>query len=117
MMGDPLFEICISGNVSTNSNKQTIEQWKNTLEENFSILSSSHIVGKKLSIEMKFWISQKRLGSTSKNDVDNLVKPVLDAMKRIDLINDDAYVFQLKVTKFPTNGTEQLVVVAWEWVS
>jgi len=117
MIGEPLIEISITGEVSTNSSRQTIGLWKDKLEENFSILSSSPTMGKKLAVEMKFWIASKRLNSSSKNDVDNLVKPVLDAMKRMGIINDDAWVFHLKVTKFPTSGPEQLVMMVWEWVS
>lgn len=117
MIGQPLIEISISGEVCTNSSRQTIGLWKNVLEENFSTLPSSSTLGKKLAIEMKFWISQKRLDGSNRNDVDNLVKPVLDAMNRMGIINDDAWVFQLKVTKFPTNGNEHLVMEVWEWLS
>ena len=66
---------------------------------------------------MKFWIFKNRLGGASKNDVDNLVKPVLDSMKKIALIQDDAFVYQLQVTKYPTSGEEQLVMIIREWIS
>ena len=117
MMGEPIFEITISGQVSTNSNRGSIENWRKGLEDNLSILPPSLVSGKKLSIEMKFWLSKKRLDCNSKNDLDNLVKPVLDSMKRIQLIEDDAFVYQLQVTKHPTSGIEQLSMTIREWVS
>ena len=36
------------------------------------------------------------------HDLDNLVKPILDSMKKIGMITDDAEIFHLDVTKFPT---------------
>ncbi|MGH9999213.1 MAG: RusA family crossover junction endodeoxyribonuclease [Nitrosopumilaceae archaeon] len=49
------------------------------------------------------------------NDLDNLAKPVLDAMKRIRIIQDDANIFRLEVTKFPTNGEEGVYVRVRDW--
>lgn len=65
---------------------------------------------------MSFWLNQKRLEANMGNDVDNLVKPVLDTMKRMAIIVDDAFVYQLTATKFPTLGNEQLVMTIREWM-
>ena len=116
MIGEPIVEVTISGQISTNSNKQNVQIWKQKLEESFSILSAP-LSGRKLSVEMKFWLDKSRLNKISKNDVDNLVKPVLDSMKRVFIIEDDAFVYQLKVTKFSTQGSEQLVMVIKEWLT
>ena len=61
-----------------------------------------------------FWISSERL-QTRRNDLDNLVKPVLDGMIRMGIIEDDADIFHLEATKFPTSGEEEVHISVKEW--
>jgi len=60
-------------------------------------------------------LSTSRLGFSRRNDLDNLVKPILDTMKKIKLIEDDSDVFHLEVTKFPTDGEEGVHVRVRDW--
>jgi len=63
---------------------------------------------------IEFWISSERL-QTRRNDLDNLVKPVLDGMIRMGIIEDDADIFHLEATKFPTSSEEEVHISVREW--
>lgn len=115
MNGKPLFELTVSGQVSTNSNRETIHTWREVLERFFASLHLTHIQKRTISVELKFFLAPRRIYGMQKNDLDNLAKPVLDAMKRIGIIHDDADVFRLEVTKFPTNGEEGVYVRVRDW--
>ena len=115
MRGDKLFEIAISGNVNTTSNEKSMDYF-DRMETLFSTLPKSINSCKKISIDAKFHISSKRLRSTRALDLDNLIKPVLDHLTKAYVINDDANVFELKITKYPTDGEQHLHVEAWEWI-
>ena len=110
-------EINVSGEISTNHNRENINLWREKLATSFSCLPPNILIGKKLSIVMHFWLNQKRLTSNTGNDIDNLVKPVFDIMKRMEIIIDDAFVYQVIATKFPTSGTEELSMIIKEWRS
>ncbi len=79
------------------------------MDKTLASLHFQKIHGKKLRIYLKFWITKNRL-QNRKNDLDNLTKPVLDSLKRIGLIEDDAYIFHLEVEKFPTTGEEEVQI-------
>ncbi len=113
MKGESLFEVIIQGKVSTNSNKEMICEWRNNIERSFASLHSS-IQQRKVSVELKFWLSSKRL-QIRRNDLDNLIKPVLDGMKRMGIIEDDSDIFHLETTKHPTNGEEEVHISVKEW--
>jgi len=102
----------IQGEITTNSNKHKIGKWRNTMDRSLSSLHFQKIHGRKLRVSLKFWISKERL-QNKKNDLDNLTKPVLDAMKRIGLIEDDAFIYHLEASKFPTNEEEEVQI----WIS
>jgi Holliday junction resolvase RusA-like endonuclease len=104
----------IQGEITTNSNKEKIGRWKNSMDRIFSSLQFQTIHDKKLRISLKFWIRKDRL-QNRKNDLDNLTKPVLDSMKRVGIIEDDAFIFHLQLSKFPTTGEEELQVIIKEW--
>jgi len=36
-------------------------------------------------------------------------------MKRIGMIEDDAFIYRLEVSKYPTNGEEEVQLVIKEW--
>ncbi len=114
MNGQSLFDVSIQGNVSTNSNKELILEWRGKIERSFASLPLSHFDRKNVSVSIKFWISSDRL-QTRRNDLDNLVKPVLDGMIRMGIIEDDADIFHLDATKFPTNGEEEVNISVREW--
>ncbi len=114
MKGQSLFEVTIQGNVSTNSNKEMICEWRENIERSFASLPFSQIDRRKVSVHIEFWISSDRL-QTRRNDLDNLVKPVLDGMIRMGIIEDDADIFHLEATKFPTSGEEEVHISVKEW--
>lgn len=115
MNGESLFDLMVPGQVSTNSNRETIHTWREVLERFFASLHLTHIQRRKISVELKFFLAPKRIYGMQKNDLDNLAKPVLDAMKRIKIIQDDADIFRLEVTKFPTNGEEGMYIKVRDW--
>jgi Holliday junction resolvase RusA-like endonuclease len=115
LIGNKLFEVTVLGNVSTNSNKETIYEWRGTLERFFSSLPNSSLQTRKISINLKFWINEKRLKHVRGNDLDNLSKPVLDALKRIGIIRDDDQIYHLEATKFPTSNDEGVEVIVKDW--
>ena len=114
MKGQALFDVTIQGNVSTNSNKEIICEWRDNIERSFASLSFSQTDQRKISVSIEFWISSDRLQS-HRNDLDNLVKPVLDGMIRMGIIQDDADIFHLEATKFPTNSEEEVHIFVKEW--
>jgi len=114
MKGQSLIDVTIQGNVSTNSNKEMICKWRENIERSFSSLPFSQIDRRKVSVQIEFWISSDRL-QTRRNDLDNLVKPVLDGMIRMRIIEDDADIFHLEATKFPTDSEEEVHISVKEW--
>ena len=114
MKGESLFEVTIQGDVSTNSNRELILEWRGKIERSFASLPLSKMDRKKVSVMIEFCISSERL-QTRRNDLDNLVKPVLDGMIRMGIIEDDADIFHLEATKFPTGSEEEVHISVKEW--
>ncbi|MBL7001954.1 MAG: RusA family crossover junction endodeoxyribonuclease [Nitrosopumilus sp.] len=114
MKGYTILETNIQGSISTNSNREKASTWKNDVARSLGSLDISLSDKQKISVDVKFWISSRRLRSRH-NDLDNLVKPVLDSMKNIGIIQDDAEVFHLDVTKFSTEGEEEIKMIVKEW--
>jgi Holliday junction resolvase RusA-like endonuclease len=48
------------------------------------------------------------------NDIDNLVKPVMDALKVTGLFKDDVAVYHLEATK-DTTSIEGVKIQVWRW--
>ena len=113
MKGRTLLKARIRGQVSTNSNREAIGKWREELERTLASLQLP-TMERRICIKIEFWIYSKRL-QIRRNDLDNLVKPVLDAMKRISIFEDDADIFQLEATKFPTEGDEEVQISVKEW--
>ena len=116
MRGNKLFEFIVIGNVNTKLNANSMDYF-DRMETLFSTLPKSIILRKKISINAKFWISSKRLHDTRALDLDNLIKPVLDHLTKARVINDDAIIFDLRTTKYPTDGEQLLHIEAWEWIA
>ena len=114
MKGKTMLETNIQGCICTNYNREIVAKWRGNIERSLGSLDLSFFDGQKISVELKFWINTNRL-RTRRNDLDNLVKPVLDSMKKIGMITDDAEIFHLDVTKFPTMGEEEIKLVIKEW--
>jgi len=114
MKTNTLLSTHISGEIMTNSNREKIAKWRDSMDRTLASLHFQKILGKKLRVYLKFWISKERL-QNRKNDLDNLSKPVLDSMKRMGLIIDDSYIYHLEVSKFPTSGEEEVQVEIKEW--
>ena len=115
MIGDSIFNITISGDVSTKSSSN-FKGWNDTLEENLSSMSSSFLAGQLLAVCIKLWINSNRFHSR-RNDVDNLIKPILDALTRMGKISDDSDVSHIEVTKYQTSGPEQIIITCKEWLA
>jgi Holliday junction resolvase RusA-like endonuclease len=115
MNGEYLLELTIRGKVSTNSNRDEIHKWRENLERHFASLLSRRVDRRKISVEVKFWLSSYRLEHTRRNDLDNLVKPILDTMKKMRLIEDDSDIFHLDITKYATEGDEEVFVRVRDW--
>jgi Holliday junction resolvase RusA-like endonuclease len=49
-------------------------------------------------------------------DVDNIAKITLDSITHSGLIRDDSLVHDLHVTKYPTDGPEEMMLSAKEWI-
>lgn len=109
-----IFEINVDGQVSTNSGRRTILNWRYILERRFASLHFISLEKRKLSVELKFWLAPERICHMQKNDLDNLSKPVLDAMKRIGIIHDDAEIFHMEIRKLATKGEEGVYVMVRE---
>ena len=116
MRGNKLFEFTVIGNVNTKKNANSMDYF-DRMETLFSTLPRSISLCSKISIDAKFWISSKRLRETRALDLDNLIKPVLDHLTKMNVINDDASVFELKITKYPTDGEQLLHIEAWELIA
>jgi len=116
MRGNKLFELIVVGNVNTKLNPNSMDYF-DRMETLFSTLPKSVNSCKKISIDAKFWISSKRLRDSRALDLDNLIKPVLDHLTKMNVINDDANVFELKITKYPTDGEQFLHITGWEWIA
>lgn len=115
MKGTNLFKIQIPGEVCTNGSREIIGRWRMTLDRVLISISPPLLQSKRISVQIKFWISEKRLNKISGNDLDNLSKPILDSMKRIGMIKDDDQIYHLEATKFPTNGFEEIELVIRDW--
>ena len=114
MRGTKLFEVSIDGHITTKSNRKNTD-WNDRLETELSNLSSFPST-RRIAIDAKFWISSNRFRESGALDLDNLIKPVLDIMTKNNVIDDDASIFNLNITKFPTDGKQILQIVGWEWL-
>ena len=114
MKPNTLLSINIPGEITTNSNREKIHQWRDSMERTLASLHFSPIHNKKLSVSLKFWIQNHRL-QNRRNDLDNLTKPVLDSMKKMQVIEDDAFIYHLDTAKFPTQSNEEMQLVVKEW--
>jgi len=110
-----LFEISVEGQVSTKSS-HTHNEWKNRLEKELQSIPSSLTRDSNLSITILVWIQTRRLDCIGRNDVDNIAKTTLDSIVRSGLIQDDSVIYDLHVTKYPTDGPEQMILSAQEWI-
>ena len=106
-----LFQTNITGTIGTNSSSK---QWRENLEGEFSQVPPFLLGGKKLAIQVEFWISKDRL-TGNRLDCDNLAKPVLDSMKKAGIIYDDSEIYYLQVSKHATSDEEHIELLAWEW--
>ena len=104
-------EITVLGSPTTGSSRSN--KWRNELETEFSLVTPLFISEKPLSVRAKFWIKRHRFNG-HRLDVDNLIKPVLDCVKKSGLIQDDSFVHNLEVSKIVTDGEESLELVLKE---
>jgi len=66
------------------------------------------------SVVLRFHLSEKQFGRLETN-VDNLAKPILDALKPSGIVADDRDVFNMEVTKFWTLGEEKVQIEIYGW--
>ena len=115
MIGEPIFNITITGDVSTKSSSN-FKSWNDTLEENLSSVSSSALSGQLLAVYLKLWINSNRFHSR-RNDIDNLIKPILDALTKMGTIADDSAVCHIEVTLSLIHIPEQIIITCKEWLA
>ena len=115
MMEQKLFDLIIPGPISTKSSS-THENWSNSLESKLHSIPFPTTYDRWLSIEIKVWISNKRIHRIGRMDVDNIAKITLDSITHSGLIRDDSLVHDLHVTKYSTNGPEEMMLSAKEWI-
>lgn len=113
LRGKKIIDIIVVGRVSVWANPPYEVPWKNKIIEAVKPIAESPT--KNCSIRLKFYISEERL--TVGNDVDNLAKPVLDALKAAGAIVDDPSVFNLDVTKVPATDEEKVHIELWKWIT
>ena len=81
-----------------------IETVKKELPKDFFPLSA-------VSLKLDFYV-----WNCETNDIDNLVKPVMDALKVAGLLKDDNAVYHLEAIKdMPYEEVECVKIQAWEW--
>ena len=110
-----LFEALVEGNVGTKSSHNH-KDWMDRLETKLQSIPSSLTKDRKLSVTIQVWISADRLNGFGRNDVDNVAKTTLDSITRSGLIKDDSIIYDLHVTKYETDGPEQMILSAQEWI-
>ena len=110
-----LFEISVEGQVSTKSS-HSHKDWEKRLESYLQSIPSGLIRDKNLSVTIQVWIARGRLDCIGRNDVDNIAKSTLDTITKSGLIKDDSVIYDLHVTKYPTDGPEQMILSAQEWI-
>ena len=113
MIGKEIIKIVIPGHISTNASNE-IKGWRETLQNSLHLLPCVRVSDKKVAVKIAFWLNGNRLYGR-KNDVDNLTKPVLDSMQKVEYINDDSNVSSLQVSKHPTDGEECSEIIVYEW--
>ena len=79
-----------------------IETVKKELPENYYPLSAVS-----LKLDFSMWHCET-------NDIDNLVKPVMDALKVAGLFKDDVAVYHLEATK-DAKSEEGVKIQVWRW--
>jgi Holliday junction resolvase RusA-like endonuclease len=112
MRGRKIIDTIVVGRVSVWANPPYESQWKNKIVEKVKPLVKAP--ARECSLKLEFYIPRERLRTG--NDVDNLAKPVMDALKAAHVILDDPYVFNLEVTKFPVVDVEKMHIELWEWI-
>ena len=115
MMEQKLIDLIIPGPISTKSSN-THEDWSKSLESKLHSIPFPTTYDRWLSIEIKVWISNKRIHRIGRMDVDNIAKITLDSITHSGLIRDDSLVHDLHVTKYPTDGPEEMMLSAKEWI-
>jgi len=116
LKGKLLCKKSILGEPSTNHDREKSNCWKVSIGEELSSLYTPDFIGKTLAIELIFSLSPNRM-KFGRNDLDNLAKPVLDQLKNMKLIIDDAFVCWLLELKLPTHGQQSLEIKIWEWMA
>jgi len=115
MKGRKLLGITISGGTIgvCGQNSPDVRKWYELLCHK---IKSSHsgVYKEHCCVRIGFHITETR---TKTNDLDNLTKPVLDALEETKVIQDDNQVFSLDVAKFPVNSLkdERVHMELWEW--
>jgi len=86
-------------------------QWKNLVIETVKKrLPENHYPLSAVSLRLDY-----NLWDCKTNDIDNLVKPVMDALKVAGLFKDDVAVFHLEATKDAAGEEEGVKIQVWQW--
>lgn len=114
-MSSILFEKRITGKPVTFGNAKTELPWKNLIKEQIGAWDSESI--RKTSIVLDFFLDSSRFtnkGKITKNDLDNLAKPVLDALVESKILFSDSEVLDLVLRK-RIDSNEGVRIRIYEW--
>ena len=93
----PNFSIWVEGYpLSSQATRQTLERYKSIIKDTTSKIVPYPIKSRRIDIEIFF-----QAKNTLRADVDNIIKPILDALKGV-VYFDDSQVRSVKVTAIPS---------------
>lgn len=82
----------------------SIKEYENALITHFKSIHAAKFSDHPIYVHLKFYFAKKSVAEpnhkVSRPDVDNLAKPVLDALTRASIIRDDNLVCKLTVEKY-----------------
>jgi len=97
IMRKPNFRIWVEGYpLSSQANRKTLEGYKTLIKDTTSKMVPFPIKSRRIDIEIFF-----QAKNTLRADVDNIIKPILDALKGV-VYFDDSQVRSVKVTAIPS---------------
>ena len=97
IMRKPNFRIWVKGYpLSSQAKRETLERYKTHIKDTTSKIVPCPIKSRRIDIEIFF-----KAKNTLRADVDNIIKPILDALKGV-VYFDDSQVRSVKVTAIPS---------------
>jgi len=99
-----IIDIFVEGKPVTFGDKKTEKPWKDTIIKSFNGIDINSIEKSKVMLEFLLTPDRfMRKGKQPRNDLDNLSKPVLDALVELGIFPDDSGVLDLILRKRKSN--------------